>query len=79
MAKELRVLRICRGTFGQVNALKLGFESTRNTKAFAFISNLASSVVYMSNSMASYGLPRCFRCDILSSLGRKIWICRPWN
>jgi hypothetical protein len=43
MAKELWVLRICKGTFGQVNALKLGFESARSTKAFDYISNLASS------------------------------------
>jgi hypothetical protein len=53
MAQELRVLRICKGTFGQVNAMKLGFESARNTKAFARISNVALSVVYMYNSMAS--------------------------
>jgi hypothetical protein len=53
MAKELWVLRICKGTFGQVNALKLGFESASNTKASAYISNLALCVVYMHNSVAS--------------------------
>jgi hypothetical protein len=68
MAKELRVLSICKGTFGQVNAMKLGFERARNTKAFAYVSNLASSVVYMYNSMANYGLRSCSRYDILSSL-----------
>jgi hypothetical protein len=67
MAKELCVLRICKGTFGQVNALKLGFESARNTKAFAYSQNLALSVVYMYNSMASYGLCCCSRCDVLSA------------
>jgi hypothetical protein len=66
MAKELWVLRVCKGTFGQVNVLKLGFESARNTKAFAYISNLALSVVYVYHSVASCGLRRCSR-DILSS------------
>jgi hypothetical protein len=55
MARELFVLRISKRTFGQVNDLKLGFESAENATAFTYVTYLPLFVVYMCNPMTSYG------------------------
>jgi hypothetical protein len=64
MAKELCVLRICKETFGQVNALELGFERAHNAVVFTYVSNVVLFVVYMYNSVVSYAVRRLCCSDI---------------
>ncbi|GFG33962.1 hypothetical protein Cfor_07512 [Coptotermes formosanus] len=67
MARELFVLRISKRTFGQVNDLKLGFESAENATAFTYVTYLPLFVVrkiHISAAVAAEAGQRLKKFDI---------------